>query len=244
MAIFKACSFSTQNDARCRNEDHKCSVHGNGDKSWKRAPQPTTVLLKINVNAGWENAFRNAGVPVEVRSIERAHELEQERVAAAAALGRSAYAIRDSSGRASGVPEDVDTGCPVFGKTGLADLSVSLLGVSLPGLGAELAAAGFVLTRASLLKRLHKPPTRLVLEFSMAGTNRAERFPYRLFVQFIETSFNQVDVWANERRSDGSVVHTVNCGKRDDKAVPEYRLTFANGDWDAIPLAPAVEQTA
>jgi hypothetical protein len=237
VAIYKVCTFSIQDGtARCRKEAGKCDSHRNGNASWKPAPRPTTLLLKVNVNDKWERKFVSAGIPVETRSFERAEQLEQERVCTAEALGRNAYAIRADSQRGYNLPEDADTGCPVFGKDGLANLNVSL-----QGLGEELGN-GFTLTRATLLKRFHKPPTRLVLEFSVTGTKAAvDRFPFDLFRELIATTFNQVDVWANEKKADERVVHTINCGKRDDSAKPQHRLSFANGDWDVIPIVPAAE---
>jgi len=246
MAIYKACTFSIQDGiARCRKESGKCDSHNGGTSEsggktlnrkpiWEPAPRPTTLLLKINVNDKWERKFVAAGIQIETRSFERAEQLEQQRVDVAGKLGRSAYAIRADSGRGYNLPEDADTGCPVFGKGGLADLNVSL-----QGLGEELEK-GFTLTKATLLKRFHKPPNRLVLEFSVTGTKPpVNRFPFDLLRELITTTFNQVDVWANERKPDGRVVHTINCGKRDDSAKPQYRLSFANGDWDAISMASA-----
>lgn len=234
MALYTACTFSIRDGlARCRKEAGKCDSHRNGDASWEKAPRPTVVLVKVNVNSRWEEAFKNAGIRVDIRSIERAEALEHQRAETAQQLGRSAYAIRADSGRGSNVPEDADTGCPVFGKSGLAELNVSL-----QRLGVELQEAGFILTRVTLLKRYHKPPTRLVMEFSMAeaGKPAVQDLLTGLINSLVTTTFNQVDVWANEKKPNGQVVHTVNCGKRDDTAKPQYRLAYANGDWDAVPV--------
>jgi hypothetical protein len=233
MPIFKACTFSIKGGlARCREEQSNCDSHRNGVASREKAPRPTVILLKVNVNEKWEKAFIAASVPVETRSFGRAEQLERQRVEVAEAMGRDPYAVRQSSGRDRGVPEDVDTGCPVFGNAGLAGLNVSLSSLS-----NELHAAGFVLTQAMLLKRFHKPPTRLVLEFTRDIKSASiSRQLIDLCAELTDTVFNQVDVWANPRQADGRTVHTVNCGKRDDSAKEQYRLSYADGDWDAIPV--------
>jgi hypothetical protein len=219
--------------ARCRNEKGKCSAHKNGE-TWAKAPRPTTILLKMNLNAKWDKAFEVNGMPIQTRSFERAQQLADQRIQAAAELDRNPYAVRVDSGRAYGLPEDVDTGCPVFGKSGLADTSISL-----NGLVEELEAEGFSLTGAFILRRMHKPPNRLVMEFSVAGSKPPlKSFPVNLFWELIQTAFQQVDVWANERKSDGKVVHTVNCGKRDDKATPKWTLKFEHGDWNVVSYVP------
>jgi len=243
VAIYKgfyACLSAVKDGvARCRKEFGKCDSHRNGGV-WAKAPQPNVVLFKVNVNDRWEAAFRAAGVRVVVRSWERAEQLGQRRAETAQHLGRNSVAIRDGVGRNSGVPEDNDTGCPVFGPGGLKDLSVSV-----EGLDREMSAAGFVITDVHLLKRPHKPPVRLVVEYSPVGTKPpAQNFPGKLFARLIATTFNQVDVWANERKADGTVPHTVNCGKRDDAAKPQHTLVFKDGEWDAIPVEESVPALA
>jgi hypothetical protein len=144
------------------------------------------------------------------------------------ALGRNAYTSRDERDKEQ-MPESADSGCPVFGKTGLADA-----GVDIRHLVGELFAAGFVLSSAHLLERGHKPPIRLVMEFSKPQEKPAMvSFPWTLFNQLTTTVFNQVDVWANPKQDNNKVVHTVNCGNRDDQAKPKYTLHYSNGDWGA-----------
>jgi len=234
MAIFQACTAGIKNGlARCRNEKGKCSNH-HTVSVWAPAPRPDVILLKANVNEKWEVRLRSAGVATHLRSFERAQQLETQHVERAKALGRDAYSARDERDHGD-MPEAADSGCPVFGKSGLADLAVSV-----EGLVKELFAAGFVLSAAHLLKRYHKPPVRLVMEFSKPQNKAAlANFPWTTVKQLLAATFNQVDVWANDRDPrTGHVVHTVNCGKRQDGA-PQHQLHFADGDWDAEPVATA-----
>jgi hypothetical protein len=233
MSIFHACTSGVQDGrARCRNERGKCSVH-HTTSVWAHAPQADVILVKVNVNEKWEVRLRSAGIATQLRSFDRAQQLEAQHVARATSLGRNAYAARDERDHGD-TPEAADSGCPVFGKTGLAELAISA-----EGLRKELFAAGYVLTGAHMLKRYHKPPVRLVMEFSKPQAKPAlANFPWTAIQQLLATTFNQVDVWANDRDPrTGNVVHTVNCGKRADGIVPQYRLHFADGDWDAEPVA-------
>jgi hypothetical protein len=231
MAIFHACVLGVQDGrARCRNEQGKCSVHQlNG---WARAPKPDVVLLKVNVNEKKETELRLAGITYQLRSFDRSQQLEQQHVARAESLGRNAYAARDERDHGD-TPEAADSGCPVFGKNGLAELRVSI-----DGLFKELFEAGYVLSAAHMLKRYHKPPVRLVMEFSHPQQKGAlSKFPWTTIKKLIATSFNQVDVWANDRDPrTNKVVHTVNCGKRIDGIAPQHRLHFMDGDWDVESL--------
>lgn len=249
MPIVHTCTAGVQDGvARCRkttfsdptaSRQDRCDLH-QGD-AWASAPAPTTVLLKVNANKGWWNILHQAGVKTFVRSFDRAEELEQKHVAEATALGRNAYASRDQRDHKQ-TPESADSGSPVFGKSGLEDEAVDIR-----GLVHELFAAGFVLSAAHLLERDHKPPVRLVMEFSKPSEKAALRnFPWTRFQQLVGTSFGQIDVWANPKQ-DGKVVHTVNCGKRDDSAKPQNVLHFTGGDWsvEAInaprPIVPVTE---
>ena len=71
---------------------------------------------------------------------------------------------------------------------------------------------------------------RLVVVLSKAG-QAMEKVPYGFISMINQTCFGAVHVWANDRDSRGQVVHTVNCGMRDDMAAPIYNLKFEEGDW-------------
>ncbi len=238
---FYACTAGVQGGiARCRKEDGKCDNHHNG-AAWPHAPEPDVVLVKMNLNQGRNAEFARAGVRQLTRSFERSEELSREHVARAEALDRKPFAVRQGRENDTTTPEAADSGCPVFGKTGLHSVTVR-------GLITELQLEGFVLSDAHRLFRFHKPPVRLVMEFVKKGAKpEITKFPWDLFNGLTETCFGQVDVWANDRSpKNGLVVHTVNCGQRDDKAQARYRLKFADGDWDAdvIPLTLEVDLDA
>ncbi len=232
--IFIACTAGVMDGkARCRNERGKCSVHARPEY-WSPAPTPTAIILKVNVNERWERRLLAAGITIQTRTYDRALQLEERRVASASALGRNAYSVRELSGRDSHhTPESADTGCPVFGKAGLSEMKVSV-----KDLVDEFFAAGFVLTGAHLLRREHKPPVRLVLEFSRPSSKpELVRFPWSTVHELLATTFDQIDVWANETAADGKTVHTVNCGRRADGAAPKLRLRYAGGMWEVQEVA-------
>jgi len=227
--------------ARCRillDADGHCNVHRDGN-NFAKSPRPDVVLVKMNLNQRRDAEFVRAGVRQVTRGFERSEQLGREHAQRAEALDRNPLAIRKGRESDLSTPESADSGCPVFGKTGLHSVTIR-------GLITELQIEGFVLANAHRLVRLdergvgRKQPRRLVMEFVRKGVKpELANFPWTLFNTHTETCFGQVDVWANDRSpKTGQVVHTVNCGKRDDAAIPQYRLRFADGDWDAdvIPL--------
>ncbi|GEM_PF-1775750 len=247
---FVACPVGiADGTARCRKEAGKCDNHTN-PKVWPKAPRPIVILVKVNVNDYWRREFEQFGIQTVERDFERAEQLEQKRVLEAKALGRNAYAVRQIAGRDKDrTPEVADSGCPVFGPDGLADLRVSI-----KGLGGELHSAGFILTNFSLLDRPHKSPVRLVLEYTERERARTEKRTEKrmgqgswdVFNNLISTVFDQVDVWANPLKDSGAmIVHTVNCGKRNDAAAaqPSCRLHYAGGDWAAEEIPTAAVAT-
>jgi len=213
--------------ARCRKLE-PCPDHPNGQPP---APRPDVVLVKVNLSDQWVREFTGASVRRLDRSPERADALAAEHRARAEALGRDAFAIREAREGKAEDPESADSGCPVFGRGGVQFISIA-------GLVEELEKAGFKLSGIPhILAREWKPPQRLVLQFTKDQPEVA--FPWPLFRKFIATCFGQVDVWANGRDDRGLVVHTVNCGKRDDAGKPAYVLRFVAGDWTAEPAANA-----
>lgn len=212
--------------ARCRNME-PCPVH-NG--SGQLAPRPEVVLIKINLNHENNILFANAGIPRRERSDKRREELGEEHRQRAERLGRDSLVIRERREGKENVdyPEAHDSGCAVFGSNGLHN------GVDIRGLADQLLATGFCLTNAYRLDREQKPPIRLVMEFRRGQDRIPESqhaFPWLLLQQLVDTCFGQVDVWANDRDARDQVVHTVNCGQRNDDAEPVYALLYADGDW-------------
>lgn len=238
MPQFYACKAGNDGGkARCRNENGKCSVHTDL-RLWPSAPRPTVVLIKVNCNEKWESRFESAGVRRNVRSMQRSVELGKKHVAQAHELGRDPYAMRRPDQPDDWTPESADSGTPVFGKDGL------LGGTDINRMYEDICQAGYGLSGAHLLERGHKPPMRLVLEFTLGFTDLIE-FPDGLFDQLIETNFGKIDVWANPLEQPiGRVVHTVNCGQRDTQMRKQY-LRFAGGDWglDEVPIAEAVSDS-
>lgn len=212
--------------ARCRNLI-PCSVHPDGTP---KAPRPDTVLVKINLNERWSNRFGLAKIPLLDRTPERARELAAKNISNARQLGRDAFTIRKHQQtdrhQEEAVPEAADSGCPVFGPGGITR---GVRGRSIAKVTWQLRDHGFRLVHAHLLARNWKPPVRLVMVFSKENPEDI-RFPWHLFQELTTTCFKQVDVWANGRDLNGNVVHTVNCGKREDSP-PSYDLIFADGDW-------------
>lgn len=222
-----ACTAGVQGGvARCRNlivTDDFCAVHPESPK----APRPDVVLVKINLNNRWDDAFGRAGIPKLDRSPERAAKLAVEHRERAERLGRDAFAIREArEGQRPSDPEAADSGCPVFGKNGIQSVDIR-------GLVTELRTVGFRITGFHRLARNWKPPVRLVMQFTMTG-EPLNQFPWDLFRELTVICFGQVDVWANDRDSRGQVVHTVNCGKRTDGERPTYTLRYDGGDWEVV----------
>jgi len=214
--------------ARCRNA-MPCPVHG---EDAPMAPRPDVVLVKVNLSKLWGTLFKEAGVRIVDRTPERAKVLQEEHEKRAQQLGRSAYHIREGQKRQGlredmNIPEAADSGCPVFGSDGLHE---GIDGNSIHKVTFSLRDSGFRLVDAHRLQRNWKPPTRLVLVYERSS-GRDVRFPWQLFQKVTSTTFLQVDVWANDRDRRGNVVHTVNCGKRDDTQKALLTLQYQRGDW-------------
>lgn len=212
--------------ARCRNMV-PCAMHGDDAVP---APRPDVVLVKINLNRIWDERLKD--IPLLKRSWDHAQELGAEHQERAENMGRNPFHIRDQQGRneryqQEETPESADSGCPVFGKEGLKD---GVAGSSIAKIGFQLRDSGYRLVNAHRLMRDWKPPIRLVTVWEKTE-GRDIRFPWPLLGELTSTCFMQVDVWVNDRDKNGRVVHTVNCGKRDDNATPAYALVFAGGDW-------------
>lgn len=215
--------------ARCR-KLVPCPDHGDDAVP---APRPDVVLIKINLNKVWGERFARERIPVLQRTWERAQQLGAEHQERAEKLGRDAFHIREQQDRNEPYqeekpPESADSGCPVFDREGLKD---GVQGESIARIGFQLRDSGYRLVAAHRLMRDWKPPIRLVMVWEKAE-GRDIAFPWRLLGELTATCFMQVDVWANDRDKNGQVVHTVNCGKREDNATPAYVLGFSRGDWE------------
>lgn len=240
---------SIVHEARCRNEHGKCMAHP-ASKEWTIASAPDTVLAKFGLDPDGiqSDLFREAGVREELRTEGRRDELELDHALQAERVGRDAYTARPGERRRE--QESADSGCPVFSKKGLAGKRISGLELVM----SELPAAGFVLTRYSILVRADKSDI-LTLEFSKQGTKApAVGFPWPTLLAFISgQAFNQLYVWANERDlrravpefyPKGRVIHTVQFfaplepDAQGRNKPPQTTLRYANGLWDveAIPV--------
>lgn len=196
-----------------------CPVHGADDAP---APRPDAILVKINLNPKWDEIIAKTGVREQWRDNARREELGRQHEERAKMLGRDAFIVRRKTNSIDGVPEDADSGTPVFGANGLQLVDVR----SLPR---QLMSVGYRLVDAHCLKRPEKRPTRLVLVFAREGT--PTDVSWLEVTQLLYTCFGQVHVWANDRDKRGRVVHTVNCGQRQDRLHSTYHLLFKNGDW-------------
>lgn len=244
MAEKYACKGGVKNSsgkivARCRRYGN-CPDHPDGQPPARKAD---VILFKVNLNKEWDQLFKKAGIPLNERSDQRRGELSKEREERAKKLGRDGYIVREQSGRAGDAlgqqaPEDVDSGTPVFGPDGLQNVEARTLPV-------QVSAAGYRLTKAERLMRWGKPPVRLVLEFSRTKAPLSD-FPWRLLAELLNTCFGQVDVWANDEDKRGQIVHTVNCGKRQDGLTASEKLLFADSDWttEATQQPESAEVTA
>lgn len=218
--------------ARCR-KLVPCPDHGDDAMP---APRPDVVLVKINLNKVWDERFAQEGIPTLQRSWDRAQQLGADHQERAEKLDRDAFHIRERQASQglredADVPEIADSGCPVFGPDGLKD---GVQGSSIAKIGFQLRDSGYRLVHAHRLMRDWKPPIRLVMVWEKTD-GRDVLFPWRLLGELTDTTFKQVDVWANDRDKNGRVVHTVNCGKREDGTTPAaYALGFAKGDWATV----------
>lgn len=201
--------------ARCRNAEGNCPIHDG--KRVSPAPRPTTVLVKADLTPAQADALERQGVKVYRPDTQRAAERAAHHAGVAESLGRNPQAVR---------PGVVDSGSPVFGRGGLKF-------VTLAGIFDELAAAGFSAVGVSLKPRGPKP-TQLVLSLRKGAKDGSAVSPD--IRQFFAGTFNTVHVWANPV-DDGKVPHTVNCtSTAKEGKTTEFRLVFANGDWDAVAI--------
>lgn len=219
-----ACVAATQERARCRNLveaiGKMCELHQkmrDEGKEVKLAPRPDTILVKFNINPNWTQLFEEAGIP---RRSPSEVGLEEKHIAQAHAIDREAYRYRDIA----------DSGVPVFGPQGIADISIADL---LP----ELEKEGYKVTGVHIRTRTQKKFDVLVISFQPAGENsKLPRSAVDLVKEFLKLScWGFAHVWANPPDSQGKIPHTINLGHREVDKSPQGSLRFNNGLWTIEP---------
>ena len=231
--VFYACKAGIQGGiARCLNEEGHCGSHPAGG-NWPKAPRPNIVLFKVKLNENQRSRF--AEVETNFRTWSERQRLEGERAQNAEKLGRNAYTARPEQKGDEHKPEGADDGCPIYGKN-----TGGLKNVDVRGLVAELREAGFALNNVHV-DAIGAGQKNCFLTVSFAlGVEEYTEFEWGKFERLIECSFAYVHVWANARKSNGEVKHTVNCLTRQEGRKPNYVLHYDGGDWLEESVAAAV----
>jgi hypothetical protein len=211
-----ACAAETDGHGRCRNNSVEgdptnfCTHHANMRDSGQKvrfAPTPTKVLVKANVNPKWAKKLTELGVPVKHPDFEK---LDQKHAEDAETHGRKANAIRDIA----------DSGVPVFGKSGISDISVAQLVV-------ELAMLGFMATDCHIFQRRDQGVMNvLVVTFEKKVTEFV--LSDEIEQLFAKSRWGFIHVWDNPPKKDGTVLHTINLSHRSDEKA-EQELRFSGG---------------
>lgn len=236
-ASWYACTGRTNlYDARCRNQQGRCPAHKEG---YIVAPAPEIVLFRFTVNPNQGQYLETAGI--RRIAVDR-DALEQEHVANAERVGRSAYRYD------SGPRHVADAGVRVFGDGANA--------VRLWPAWEEMQATGYMLVDAQLManrkghmdiltiaaSNLCKEPR---LELSFDARERVNRILNSRW-EYVHVWANprvadtyllqelRVEEWANPRNDQGYVVHTINSLHRSDEKSPSL-LRFAQGLWEITP---------
>ncbi|MFY9463056.1 MAG: hypothetical protein WAP52_02640 [Candidatus Sungiibacteriota bacterium] len=213
-----ACAAATVGKARCRNaatKEGRCHEH----PAATLAPPPDVVLMKFSVNKRRAQELAATGIPIRDVNWQRR---EQEHVAHAEAHDRQAYRYR----------EVADSGVPIFGTSGLADVGIG--------------RAYQELNQKYGLRDVHLLPHRnlrafvlvLVFERGAQAVNPSTEVAV-LLARMLNSAYGFVHVWANPPQQDGKVVHTMNCRHRLDSA-PKC-LLLLNNEWFDAPLWDAEE---
>lgn len=220
-----ACVAATQGRTRCRNwakAGGLCFFHQKRKEAGETvepAPKPDTVLFKFNINERWRAKLIKLGVPVKERDVEaedKRHRLHAE------AYRRKADRYKRS------VP---DSGVPVFGKKGLAN--VSLLEVF-----QELMDI-YEIVDIHIRPKRDKTPWMavLVVSFSSGEPSQILEVTQELLRLLTGSSWGHVHIWANPPSlDDGRIIHTINAVHRQEERTAEQILRFAHGLWETEPL--------
>jgi hypothetical protein len=211
-----ACRGEIHAGARCRKMVQGagcCDLH----QSAKLADPPTVVLFKTRVNQKWTERLERTAVRWQNRDDAR---LRAEHEAEAAGLGRSATAIRPTP----------DSGSPVFGGEGASNCS-------LRALFEELKKVGYALVDIHLYKREHEGNgmANLTIEFrrdKVWPPMHPSQATRAVIHDLLNANWEHVHVWANPRKPDGSVPHTVNASHRQPAGRSQFNLVFDDGYWN------------
>lgn len=214
-----ACIAATERGARCRNFVEKfgemCGFHQK--EGAKVALRPDTVLVKFNINPSWNQKFQEAGIP---RSAPSEWALEEKHISQAKQVDRDPYRFR----------EIADSGVPVFGDEGVADVSILKL-------IEELQEAGYLPQGVHIRTRKEKKFDVLVIPFVRGnpGNGTLPKTAIELLREFLRLScWGFAHVWANPPAA-GKIVHTINLGHREPEKPPKWNLCFNQGLWALMP---------
>jgi len=225
-------AIAGNSDARCRNlavaGSDFCSQHNNGKATL--SPQPDVVLIWFKLSDSWTSRFEKF-LDVQRRSTRRQRQINDKNAAAAKKIGRNPN-MRTTI---------VDSGSPVFGPKGVQGHRVWPCNII-----ADLSNAEYYLGKAEVCEKQLTAggvEHRLLLEFRLEGdvfAGTAMEFLGDLFNEFGEAAFNQLLVWANPRKEDGEVVHTLNFRGRNIDQKPDCVLRFdGDNDWYLESTPPA-----
>lgn len=214
-------------DGRCRGRqtaDGLCATHlrmKEEGKEFRLVKQAGVVLVKFNLNDGWTDRARDAGIPMGDDAISWIIR-DSWRELQAAELGREAFAYRD------GRP---DTGSLVF--------DPQLTEVSMVETWSDLRAGGYRIVglhlkmkqRGSVLVTAWAKPEQVEEEPEISLS--AGTFLLKCFASIWGGCF----VWSNPFSEKSGVVETVNCVAVRPNGKPLVDLRFAGGLWVAHAVA-------
>ena len=221
-----ACIAATETGARCRffveEQGTMCSHHQKMKEEGKKvevAPTPNTVLIKLRLNKNWTKKLLLAGIDwkkgTPFRDRDRRHEVEAEK------LHRKAYRYRNNI---------ADSGVPVFGSTGISQVSIS-------GIATTLYKKRYNVVAVHLEKGRGQGMNVLILTFRLRDRKISlSKEAIGFLNEFSSSCWGHVHIWANPPQENGKVIHTVNLAHRQPEESPKFQLIFDNGLWRAQAL--------